>query len=213
MTARPRDPTAPLPRAPGVQGPLTFLYPYEVLSENGVRIALPDTAVAAFMAHYRKVLGDDPMSWEILGITHDCWRHNTQANQHEVRLLAIGTLGVAPREVGDAIAWQEGYVAMHDGAPEPVPDLRDFHAFWTGDTPDALGGVCEESGLLCWWEAKLAPGRAQVTGYFLQALCDFMTDGPPERVNHVGIDRSVDAELRPLVTSRVARQATASSET
>lgn len=205
MPNRPRDPTEPLPRAPGVQGPLQFLYPYEVFNDDGDRFVLPDAAVTAFMQHYRRVLGDNPMSWEVVGITHACWRHNTSARQHEIRLLAIGTLGVAPRKVGDAMAWHDGYVAMHDGAPEPVPDLRDFYAFWTGDTPNDLGGVCEEAGHLCWWEAQLQPGRAHVGAYDLQALGDFLRDGPPERVTRIWVDRSVDAELRLLVTQRVGR--------
>lgn len=55
---------------------------------------------------------------------------------------------------------------MPDGGPEPEADLSDFFAFWTGDEADDLGGVCAESGLLCWWEAKLGPGWVRETGYF-----------------------------------------------
>lgn len=46
MTIRPRRPTEPSSRAPDVRVPLPFLYSYEVLSEQGVRIALSASILA-----------------------------------------------------------------------------------------------------------------------------------------------------------------------
>ncbi len=127
--------------------------------------------------------------------------------RHLVRLLAIGTLGVAPGRVGDAIAWHEGYVAMHDGDREPEPELLEYFAFWTGAEPEELGGVCEEGGLLCWWEARLGPGWAQQTGYCLQELRDFRSEGAPDRVDRIWIDHDVEAELKPLVVKKLGEEA------
>ena len=62
--------------------------------------------------------------------------------------------------------------------------------------------MCEEGGLLCWWEVKLGAGWLRETGYFLQEFQDFIKDGAPERVVRIWIDRDVEAELRPLVASR-----------
>lgn len=110
-----------------------------------------------------------------------------------------------PRAVGDATFWHEGYVAAHDGDPEPEPSLGDYFAFWTGAEPDDIGGVFEQSGLLCWWEAKLGSGWVRETGYFLQELRAFSAEGSPQRVERIWIDTEVEAELRPLVMNVLPR--------
>ncbi len=179
-----------------------FLYPYEVLTEDGASLMLADATLAEFAGVYQWNVSDDPQTGVVNAVQNQCWREHQSAMRHLVRLLAIGTLGIAPHQVGDAIAWHAGYVAMHDGDPVPEPGLCDYFAFWTGQQPDDLGGVCEESGLLCWWEAKLRPGQVRETGYFLQEFGDFLTDGAPERVQRIWINRRVAAELRPLVAQR-----------
>lgn len=179
-----------------------FLYPYEVLTVDDVSLTLAGATLAEFADIYRWNLSDDPQTGIANGVWNQCRREHESADPHLVRLLAIGTLGVAPHAVGDAIAWHQGYVAMHDGDPEPETDLSDYFAFWTGDESDDMGGVCEQSGLLCWWEAKLGPGWVRETGYFLQEFKDFIVDGPPERVERIWIDREVEADLRPLVERR-----------
>ena len=196
---RARDPQQPLPRDPRTPRRREFLYPYEVLAEDGASLTLADATLEEFAGIYQWNLSDDPQTGVVNAVQTQCWREHQSAMRHLVRLLAIGTLGVAPRQVGDAIAWHQGYVAMHDGGPEPEADLSDFFAFWTGNEADDLGGVCAESGLLCWWEAKLGPGWVRETGYFLQELRDFTDDGPTERVERIWIDRDVESELRPLV--------------
>jgi len=193
------DPQQPLPRDPSTPRRREFLYPYEVLAEDGASLTLADATLEEFAGIYTWNLSDDPQTGIVTAVQNQCWREHQSAMRHLVRLLAIGTLGIAPHQVGDAIAWHQGYVAMHDGGPEPEEDLSDFFAFWTGDEADDLGGVCAESGLLCWWEAKLGPGWARETGYFLQELRDFVDDGPTERVERIWIDRDVESELRPLV--------------
>lgn len=192
----------PLPREPGFVGVREFLYPYRVLTEDGRALALSATTLAEFADHYAWNAGDDPATDVVVAVTNQCWRENDWARMYLIRLLAVGTLGVAPAKVGDAIFWHAGYVAMHDGDPEPEPDLSDYYAFWTGDEPDEVGGVSAESGMLCWWEARLGPGWAQESAYFLQEFTDFLRDGPPERVLRIWIDRSVEDELRPLVEAR-----------
>lgn len=202
--SRARDPQRPLPRDPAVGATREFLYPYGVLTEDGRTLELSAATLAEFADVYSWNRGDDPATDVVCAVQNQCWRENDWARRYLVRLLAIGTLGVAPYKVGDAIFWHEGYVAVHDGDPEPVPDLYDYYAFWTGDEPDELGGVCADSGLLCWWEARLFPGRAQESAYFLQEFTDFLQDGPPERVLRIWIDRGVESDLRPLVTDRAA---------
>lgn len=192
----------PLPRDPGVQRAREFLYPYRVLDTDGRALALSAATLAELADHYSWNFSDHPATLVVYSVQSRCGHENDWARKHLIRLLAAGTLGVAPRQVGDDIFWHEGYVAMHDGYPEPEPNLADFYAFWTGDDPDDLGGVCAESGLLCWWEAKVGPGWARETSYFLQEFSDFLRDGPPERVLHMWIDRDVEADLRPLVAAR-----------
>ena len=201
---RSRDPIAPLPRDPGIEGVREFLYPYRVLTEDGRALALSAATLTELADHYSRNFSDHPATLVVSGVQSQCWRENTWARKHLIRLLAIGTLGVVPHQVGDAIFWHLGYVAMHDGDPEPTLDLTDYYAFWIGDQPDELGGVCAESDLLCWWEVKLGPGWARETGYFLQEFNDFLRDGPPERVLRVWIDRNVEVELRPLVAARAS---------
>lgn len=197
---RAREPERPLPRDPEVQRHREFLYPYRVLTEDGDPLTLAEATLADFAEIYAWNISEDPQTGVMNAVQNQCWREHGSARRYLVRLLAIGTLGVAPHRVGDAIAWHEGYVAMHDGDPEPEPDLTDYFAFWTGDEPEDIGGVCEQSDLLCWWEAKLGPGWAREDAYFLQEFADFLREGPPERVQRIWIDRSVDAELRPLIT-------------
>lgn len=192
----------PLPREPGVEGTREFLYPYRVLTEDGRALALCATTLTELADHYSWNFSDHPATLVVCGVQSHCWRENTWARNHLIRLLAIGTLGVAPHHVSEAILWHGGYVAMRDGDPEPTQDLSDYYAFWSGDQPDELGGVCAEGDLLCWWEAKLGPGWARETGYFLQGLTDFLRDGAPERVLRIWIDRNVEVELRPLVAVR-----------
>ncbi len=163
---------------------------------------LAAATLTEFADHFAWNLGDDPATDVVCGVQSRCWRENDWARKYLIRLLAIGILGTAPHEVGDAIFWHAGYVAMHDGDPEPEPDLSDYYAFWAGDEPDEVGGVCAESGLLCWWEARLSPGMAQESAYFLQEFTDFLQDGPPERVLRIWVDRAVEDELRPLVAAR-----------
>ncbi|HPX38179.1 MAG TPA: hypothetical protein PLH92_14435 [Mycobacterium sp.] len=201
--ARIRDPIQPLPRRPDRQRRREFLYPYAVIDYDATALTLADATLAEFAEVYNWNLSDDPQTGVVNAVWNQCLREHESAMRHQVRLLAIGTLGVAPRQVGDAIAWHQEYVAMHDGDPEPESDLRDYFAFWTGPEADDVGGVCEESGLLCWWEAKLGPGWVRETGYFLQELHDFVNEGPTERVERIWTDREVDAELRPLVTKRL----------
>ena len=189
-----------LPRDSGIHSVCEYLYPYRVLTEDGRTLALAAATLTEFAGIYSWNRGDRPATDIVCAVANQCWRENDWANKHLVRLLAIGTLGVTPRQVGDAIFWHQGYVAIHDGDPEPEADLDGYYAFWTGDYPEDLGGVCSESGLLCWWEVKLGPGWARETAYFLQEFSDFVQDGPPERVLNIWIDRDVEAELRPLVT-------------
>lgn len=200
--ARARDPQQPLPRNPDRRRTRDFLYPYEVLTVDDMSLTLAGATLAEFADIYRWNLSEDPQTGVINAVDGQCWREHPSEMRHRVRLLAIGTLGVVPRRVGDAIAWHQGYVAAHDGGPEPEAELSDFFAFWTGAEPDDLGGVCADSELLCWWEAKLGPGWVRETGYFLQEFRDFIADGPPERVERIWIDRDVEAELRPLVEER-----------
>lgn len=199
---RARDPQRPLPRDPTVGSARAFLYPYRVLTEDDQALELAAATLTEFAEHYAWNPGDDPATDVVCAVQHQCRRENDWAGKHLIRLLAIGTLGIAPHKVGDAISWHAGYVAMHDGDPEPEPSLDDYYAFWTGGEADELGGVCAESGLLCWWEARLGPGWVRETGYFLQEFTDFLREGPPERVLHVWIDRAVEDELRPLVAAR-----------
>ena len=199
---RARDPQKPLPRDLDRPRTREFLYPYEVLTVDDVSLTLAGATLAEFADIYRWNLSDDPQTGVINAVASQCWREHQSEMRHLVRLLAIGTLGVVPRQVGDAIAWHQGYVAAPDGGPEPEADLADFFAVWTGAEPDDLGGVCADSELLCWWEAKLGPGWVRETGYFLQEFRDFIADGPPERVERIWIDRDVEAELRPLVEKR-----------
>lgn len=199
------DPRQPLPRDPGMQRRREFLYPYEVLTDDGTSLTLADATLEEFASIYRWNLSDEPQTGVVKAVHTQCWREHQSAMRHLVRLLTIGTLGIAPHQVGDAIAWHDGYVAMHDGDPSPELELTDYFAFWTGEESDDLGGVCEESGLLCWWEAKLGPGLVRETGYFLQEFRDFLAVGAPERVERIWIDRRVEAELRPFVAQRVAR--------
>lgn len=200
---QPRDPQRPFPRDPVSPRRREFLYPYEVLTDDGISLTLADATLEEFARLYNWNLSDDPQTGVVNAVHTQCWREHQSAMRHHIRLLAIGTLGVEPDEVGDAIAWHAGYVAMHDGDPAPESDLNDYFAFWTGDSPDALGGVCAEAGLLCWWEATLGPGWVRETGYFLQELRDFLDAGAPERVERIWIDRNVEAELRPLVAERI----------
>lgn len=197
------EPRQPLPRDPGTPRLREFLYPYEVLTEDGLSLMLSEATLEEFALIYHWNRSDDPQTGVVNAVQTQCWREHQSAMRHLVRLLAIGTLGIAPHQVGDAIAWHEGYVAMHDGGLMPEPGLADYFAFWTGEQPDDLGGVCEESGLLCWWEAKLGPGRVRETGYFLQDFQDFLAEGAPGRVERIWIDRGVEAELRPFVAQRV----------
>lgn len=192
----------PLPRDPAIEGVREFLYPYRVLAEDGRALALSSESLTELADHYSWNVSDDPATLVVFGVQSQCWRENTWARRNLIRLLAIGTLGVVPHQVSDAIFWHAGYVAMHDGSPEPTQNLTDYYAFWTGDQPDELGGVCAESDLLCWWEVKLGPGWARESGYFLQEFTDFLRDGPPERVLRIWIDRNVEVELRPLVAAR-----------
>ncbi|MGV1087962.1 MAG: hypothetical protein ACOYBX_08245 [Mycobacterium sp.] len=198
-----RDPQQPLPRDPAVPRKREFLYPYEVLTVDGISLTLADSTLDEFAGIYGWNLSDDPQTGVVNAVQGQCWREHESEMRHLVRLLAIGTLGIPPHQVGEAIAWHDGYVAMHDGGLPKEVDLTDFFAFWTGEGPDELGGVCEDSGLLCWWEAKLGPGWACETGYFLQELQDFVDDGPPGRVERIWIDGDVQAELRPLVIKRL----------
>lgn len=181
-----------------------FLYPYRVLAEDSRTLELAAATLTEFADMYSWNRSDNPATDIVCAVQNQCWRENDWARNHLIRLLAIGTLGIAPHKVGDAVFWHAGYVAMHDGdpEPEPEPDLNDYHAFWTGDEPDELGGVCAEGGLLCWWEARLGPGWVQESAYFLQEFTDFLADGPPERVLRIWIDRTVEGELRPLVQAR-----------
>ena len=202
---RARDPQQPLPRDPGRSCRRGFLYPYEVVTVDGESLTLADATLAEFAEIYSWNAGESPRTLVVNAVQNQCWSEHQDAMRHQLRLLAIGTLGVAPHEVGEAIFWHRGYVAMHDGDPLPEPELDDYFAFWTGDDPDDLGGVCEYGGLLCWWEAKLGPGWVRETGYFLQELHAFAAEGPPERVQRIWIDRDVEAELRPLVTDVLQR--------
>lgn len=196
---RAREPLQPLPRDPDTPRWREFLYPYTVLTVDEISLTLADATLEEFAGVYSWNLSDDPQTGVVNGVWNQCQREHESEDRHLVRLLAIGTLGVAPHAVGDAIAWHQRYVAIHDGDPEPEPDLSDYFAFWTGDESDDLGGVCEQSGLLCWWEAKLGPGWVRETGYFLQELHDFVNEGPTQRVERIWIDREVEVELRPLV--------------
>lgn len=196
---RARDPQQPLPRDPGTPRRREFLYPYEVSTDEGTSLTLADATLEEFARIYSWNLSDDPQTGVVNAVQGQCWREHQSAMRHLVRLLAIGTLGVAPHQVGDAIAWHRAYVAMHDGDPEPEADLCDIFAFWTGDEDADLGGVCAEDGLLCWWEAQLGPGWVRETGYFLQEFRDFIDDGAPQRVERIWVDHDVEAELRPLV--------------
>ena len=157
----------PLPRDPGTGPVREFLYPYRVLAEDGRQLELSAATLAEFAGIYSWNRGDDPATDVVGAVQNQCWRENDWARKHLIRLLAVGTLGIAPHKVGDAIFWHAGYVAMHDGDPEPELNLDDYYAFWTGDESDELGGVCADSGLLCWWEVKLAidaaPGADKVT--------------------------------------------------
>lgn len=200
---RPRDPRQPLPRDPDVRREREFLYPYRILADGDAPIALAEATLQEFAEVFRWNLSDDPQTGVINAVQIQCEREHDAALRHLVRLLCVGTLGVAPHRVGDAIAWHAGYVAMHDGDPLPEPHLRDYFAFWSGDQPGSLGGVCEQSGLLCWWEVTVGPGWARDDGYFLQECSDFLSGGAPERVNRIWIDTAVEAELRPLVAQQV----------
>lgn len=181
-----------------------FLYPYEVQTEDGTSLALADATLAEFAVSYDWNIGETPRSSVVDAVQKQCSREFPSAMRHQVRLLAIGTLGVPPREAGEAMLWWRGYVQLRDATGFQEPDLDDYFAFWTGEQADELGGVCAESGLLCWWEAKLGPGWARQAAYFLQEYTDFLADGPPERVERIWIDRDVDAELRPLVAARAS---------
>lgn len=201
----------PLPRDPGVKAVREYLHPYRVVTEDGRTLELAAATLTEFAGIYSWNRGDHPTTDIVCAVTNQCWRENDWANRHLIRLLAIGTLGVVPHHVGDAIFWHRGCVAMHDGDPEPEPNLDDYYAFWTGDfwigdEPEDLGGVCSESGLLCWWEVKLGPSWARETAYFLQDYSDFLLEGPPERVLNIWIDRDVEAELRSLVQARTDRR-------
>lgn len=196
----------PLPRDPGVHPVREYFYPYRVVTEDGRTAELAAATLTEFAGIYSWNHSDSPPTDIVCAVSNQCRRENDWANRHLIRLLAIGTLGVVPHHVGDAIFWHRGYVAMHDGDPEPEPDLNDYYAFWAGDAPEDLGGVCSESGLLCWWEVKLGPGWARETAYFLQEYSDFLLDGPPERVVKIWIDRDVDTELRSLVQARTDRR-------
>ena len=204
---RNRDPQLALPRDPGRPRQREFLYPYEVSTEDGDSLTLADATLAEFADVFRWNLSDDPQTGVVNAVHNQCWREHEAAMRHLVRLLAAGTLGVPPGKVGEAIAWHNGYVAIHDGDPTPEPALRDYFAFWTGAEPGELGGVCEESGLLCWWEARLGPGWVRRTGYFLQELQDFISGGGPDRVERTWIDHSVEAELGPLVVKELGGEA------
>lgn len=197
--ARPRDPALPLPRDSRRICRRSFLYPYEVEDVDGSVLRVADATLEEFSGIFSWNRSETPQSGVINAVWNQSWRENNWAPSYLVRLLTIGTLGVSPREVGDALRWHEGYVAMRDGGPEPTARLSDFHAFWTGERSDELGGVCEHSGLLCWWEAALEPGRARATAYFLQEPRDFLADGPARRVQRIWIDLSVAEELEPLV--------------
>jgi hypothetical protein len=199
--AHSRDPVTPFPRDPGVQPVREYLYPYRVVTEDGRTLELAAATLTEFAGIYSWNRGDRPATDIVCAVQNQCWRENDWANRHLIRLLAVGTLGLIPHQVGDAVFWHKGYVAMHDGDPEPEADLDDYYAFWNGDAPEDLGGVCAESGLLCWWEVKLGPGWARETAYFLQEFTDFLEAGPPERVLNIWIDRGVESELRPLVAT------------
>ena len=99
---RARDPQHPLPRDPRTPRRREFLYPYEVLAADGASLTLADATLEEFAGIYQWNLSDDPQTGVVTAVQNQCWREHQSAMRHLVRLLAIGTLGVAPHQVGYA---------------------------------------------------------------------------------------------------------------